>query len=409
MSLIGDPIEYSMFPDQGTIIAQAIDQCIGLFKAFNFLDAIGQPDGDLHRRRGHARDRQRPDHRRDHAGGRRLARFRCTSCARTTTARQGQGHSGRTVDAGRAQDRRPVLRGRQRTAVCSTRSARSTRCRPERFERSQYSSQRPRYAFFAFTAVSCWLAAVGAEAERAALPEVAVRDGTRIGFAGSDRCRVRLSSLRTSYEDSHWWHHPRARAFRRRRRGVEPGARRTADGDRAGAAFDAALRLPTTASTDGGIWNRLPWPLGSGGQTVGRYRANVPYWLVALRLADRTRQRHWHAGASNDPAMLLVAANASFRSVPPPDDNRKVDARSSRQRDPVVCGRHAPRQHADRRRLQLRVRVARPRDAGQGAAAASGRAPPPRRRRSRHATTAPTCRRTGPFMACRAVHPRAPT
>jgi hypothetical protein len=40
-SLIGDPIEYSLFPDQGTIIAQAIDQSIGLFKAFDFIDASG--------------------------------------------------------------------------------------------------------------------------------------------------------------------------------------------------------------------------------------------------------------------------------------------------------------------------------------------------------------------------------
>jgi hypothetical protein len=41
IALIGDPVEYSMFPDQGTIIAQAIDQSIGLFRAFNFLDASG--------------------------------------------------------------------------------------------------------------------------------------------------------------------------------------------------------------------------------------------------------------------------------------------------------------------------------------------------------------------------------
>src|SRR5205823_5415263 len=41
IALIGDPVEYSLFPDQGTIIAQAIDQSIGLFKAFNFLDAAG--------------------------------------------------------------------------------------------------------------------------------------------------------------------------------------------------------------------------------------------------------------------------------------------------------------------------------------------------------------------------------
>jgi hypothetical protein len=41
ISLIGDPVEYSLFPDQGTIIAQAIDESIGLFKAFNFLEASG--------------------------------------------------------------------------------------------------------------------------------------------------------------------------------------------------------------------------------------------------------------------------------------------------------------------------------------------------------------------------------
>src|SRR6478736_2815387 len=41
ISLIGDPVEYSLFPDQGTIIAQAINQSIGLFRAFNFMDAAG--------------------------------------------------------------------------------------------------------------------------------------------------------------------------------------------------------------------------------------------------------------------------------------------------------------------------------------------------------------------------------
>lgn len=41
ISLIGDPVEFSMFPDQGTIIAQAIEQSTALFKAFDFLDASG--------------------------------------------------------------------------------------------------------------------------------------------------------------------------------------------------------------------------------------------------------------------------------------------------------------------------------------------------------------------------------
>jgi hypothetical protein len=41
MSLIGDWNEFMAFPDQGTIIANAIDQSVGLFQAFDFLDAAG--------------------------------------------------------------------------------------------------------------------------------------------------------------------------------------------------------------------------------------------------------------------------------------------------------------------------------------------------------------------------------
>ena len=41
ISLIGDPVELGMFPDRGTLIGQAIEQSINLFRAFNFLDAAG--------------------------------------------------------------------------------------------------------------------------------------------------------------------------------------------------------------------------------------------------------------------------------------------------------------------------------------------------------------------------------
>lgn len=41
ISLIGDPVEYSMFPDQGTVITGAIREGLQLFKAFNFLEAAG--------------------------------------------------------------------------------------------------------------------------------------------------------------------------------------------------------------------------------------------------------------------------------------------------------------------------------------------------------------------------------
>jgi hypothetical protein len=41
ISLIGDPVEFGMFPDRGTLIGQAIQQSIDLFAAFKFLDASG--------------------------------------------------------------------------------------------------------------------------------------------------------------------------------------------------------------------------------------------------------------------------------------------------------------------------------------------------------------------------------
>jgi hypothetical protein len=41
MSLIGDWTEFMAFPDQGTVISNAIQQSVGLFKAFDVLDAAG--------------------------------------------------------------------------------------------------------------------------------------------------------------------------------------------------------------------------------------------------------------------------------------------------------------------------------------------------------------------------------
>jgi hypothetical protein len=41
ISLIGDPLEFNQFPDQGTVIMQAVTETVGLYKAFNFLEASG--------------------------------------------------------------------------------------------------------------------------------------------------------------------------------------------------------------------------------------------------------------------------------------------------------------------------------------------------------------------------------
>lgn len=41
ISLVGDWTEFMNFPEQGTVIARAIDQAVGLFRAFDFADAVG--------------------------------------------------------------------------------------------------------------------------------------------------------------------------------------------------------------------------------------------------------------------------------------------------------------------------------------------------------------------------------
>lgn len=41
MALIGDPVEFSLFPDSGTVIASALEESIEIFKAFDFLEVSG--------------------------------------------------------------------------------------------------------------------------------------------------------------------------------------------------------------------------------------------------------------------------------------------------------------------------------------------------------------------------------
>ena len=41
MSLIGDPVEFSSFPESGTVIASALEESIEIFRAFDFLEASG--------------------------------------------------------------------------------------------------------------------------------------------------------------------------------------------------------------------------------------------------------------------------------------------------------------------------------------------------------------------------------
>jgi hypothetical protein len=41
MALIGDPVEFSTFPESGTVIASALEESIEIFKSFDFLDSSG--------------------------------------------------------------------------------------------------------------------------------------------------------------------------------------------------------------------------------------------------------------------------------------------------------------------------------------------------------------------------------
>ena len=41
LSLIGDPTEFKSFPDKGTTIGAAIEECVNLFRSFAFLNAAG--------------------------------------------------------------------------------------------------------------------------------------------------------------------------------------------------------------------------------------------------------------------------------------------------------------------------------------------------------------------------------
>ena len=41
IALVGDPLEFSKFPDPGTVIGSAVEQSVAIFQAFDFLEASG--------------------------------------------------------------------------------------------------------------------------------------------------------------------------------------------------------------------------------------------------------------------------------------------------------------------------------------------------------------------------------
>ena len=69
--------------------------------------------------------------------------------------------------------------------------------------------------------------------------------------------------------------------------------------------------------------SRLPWPIGSGTQDVERYRATVAYWLSRYT-AFTDMLGATGAPAPSDPDVLLMAANAAFRSSSPQGADKKA-------------------------------------------------------------------------------------
>ncbi len=158
ISLIGDPVEYSLFPDQGTIIAQAMDQSIGLFKAFNFLDAAGNlmvifTDGEDTRAI---------------INGKTLDEIVQSSVDAKipvyfvrTNYERGKGKvipdelwmpavlktGGRFYAADTEEHLLDAIKDIDAVSAGT-------------IQTRQYSSQRPRFGFFAFTAIACWMIAV---------------------------------------------------------------------------------------------------------------------------------------------------------------------------------------------------------------------------------------------------------
>ncbi len=159
ISLIGDPVEYSMFPDQGTVITGAIREALELFKAFNFLEASGNlmilfSDGEDTRA---IQERVTLDEiLKDAVDAKIPVYFVRTNFGRTEgTLITDEGWT-RAVErtGGRffaASDEASLLRA----------MAEIDRAAVGTISVKQYTSQRPRFATFALIAASCWLAAAG--------------------------------------------------------------------------------------------------------------------------------------------------------------------------------------------------------------------------------------------------------
>ncbi len=129
IALIKDPVEFSRFPNRGTVIARALDQSLSLFGAFDFLEAAGNlmvifTDGE---------DTTVLTEGRRWTTSCRVLSSRRAVVFRADELRQGTGRpdSRQSLDGRRRENRREILRGQQRNRP----AARHCRHRPRRGRR----------------------------------------------------------------------------------------------------------------------------------------------------------------------------------------------------------------------------------------------------------------------------------
>jgi len=159
MSLIGDWTEFMAFPDQGTVIANAIEQSVGLFQTFDVLDAAGNAmvvftdgiDAEVTEEGRSAydvlRDAQRANIpvyfiRTGIPGGRQAAAVSDETWAAAVTRTGGKFFS--------ATDETAVIRAVQEI----------DRAAAGRVEMKRYSTEQPRFASFAMVAAIFWSVAL---------------------------------------------------------------------------------------------------------------------------------------------------------------------------------------------------------------------------------------------------------
>jgi hypothetical protein len=157
-TLIGDWNEFMAFPDQGTVVAKAVEQAVGLFNAFDYLDASGNlmviftdgADADV-LENGKTVDDVLADAQKTKIPvylikiGGNLMQKRTVADELWIGAVRRTG--GEFFSGG---DEETIIRAIQ---AIDRRSAGT-------IEMTQYSTERPRYAVFALTAAALWCAAL---------------------------------------------------------------------------------------------------------------------------------------------------------------------------------------------------------------------------------------------------------